>query len=151
VTLPDRVQRTQLVWSAVVIAAGVIGLVISRHLPLTDPQGTHTGWPRYELYLMTYNRLGALVTIALGLLGVVAGVTRRPVLAWITCAAFVVLVVQALVQWRQAATDNLLASSGQSLSFALASVFVYSVTAWVGSQASPRSHRPSPSTSPEPT
>ena len=106
----DRVSRAQVVIGGIAVAVGALGLFLARELGFTDPAGALIGWGDYELKYMAYNPLGALLTVAVGALGVAAGVTRRQALAIVAAAVSALMALQVLVQWRPDG-DNLLGGS----------------------------------------
>ena len=142
-TLTDKAHRQQLVWGLVGVLGGIFGVLISHKLSFTSPHGKEVGFGHYELHFMTYNPLGAIVAIVLSAIGVLAGILRKPLLAWITSAGFGVVALQTLIQWRSGPSSNVLGSGGATLAFSMAMVLVFGVTAVLTSMASP-----TPGTSP---
>lgn len=124
----DRVARAQIVLGAVTLAVGALGLFLARDLEWTEPAGALLGWADLEIKLMSYNPLGALVTMAVGAVGLAAGLTRRNALAWTTAAVGGLLAVQVLIQWRPEG-DNLFGATGRNLAFALVLVAGFGTTA----------------------
>ena len=124
----DRVARCQLVIGGIAVAVGALGLFLASDLGFTDPAGALLGWGDYELKFMAYNPLGALLTVAVGALGVAAGVTRRQPPAIAAAAISALMVVQVLVQWRPEG-ENLLGGSGRNLGFDLLLVVGFATTA----------------------
>ncbi|MBI2704873.1 MAG: hypothetical protein HYX32_06240 [Actinobacteria bacterium] len=135
------IVRFQLVLCLVGLAAGGLGLWVARDVDVTASTGGQIGWRAYEINLMTYNKLGALVTLALVVVGLVGVFALRPAIAFLPGAGFAVLAVQVLVQWRPDG-GNLLASSGTNLSFALAMAIGFVATAWLSLVEPYRSDRP---------
>lgn len=117
-TLFERLCRTQVVLGLTGVAFGALGFVLAADLAFQADAGASIGWPDYEIRLMSYNRLAALITVILALVGLGGGLARRPVLGWIPTFGFGLLALQVLVQWRPGAT-NLLGSQGSNLAFAL--------------------------------
>ena len=138
-TLTEKAHRQQLVWGAIGVLAGVIGLLISHNLAFTAPHGKEVGFVHYELHLMTYNGLGAIVAIILSGAGMLAGLLRQPLLAWIAAAGFAVVALQTLIQWRGGTNSNVLGSGGATLAFSMAMVLLYGVTAFLASMPDPSS------------
>ena len=132
-TLTDKAHRQQMAWGVAGVLAGFIGLLISHKLSFTSPHGKEVGFGHYELHFMNYNPLGAVVAIVLSVIGILAGVLRRPLLAWITSAGFAVVALQTLIEWRSGSSSNVLGSGGATLAFAMAMVLLYGVTALVTS------------------
>ena len=134
-TLNDKAHRQQLVWGVVGVLAGFVGLLISNKLAFTSPHGKEVGFGHYELHFMTYNPLGAIVAIILSGIGILAGVLRTPLLAWIASAGFAVVALQTLIQWRGGSSSNVLGSGGATLAFSMAMLLLYGVTAFLTSMA----------------
>ena len=124
----DRVSHAQVVIGGITVAVGALGLFLARELGFTDPAGALIGWGDYELKYMAYNPLGALLTVAVGALGVAAGVTRRQALAIVAAAVSALMALQVLVQWRPDG-DNLLGGSGRNLGFDLLLALGFATTA----------------------
>lgn len=125
-----RIVQFQLGLCLVGLAAGLSGFWLARDFDLAGRQGGQVGFRSYELNLMTYNRLGALVTIALSAIGLVGVFTLKPPLGVIPATGFALLALQVLIQWRPDA-DNVFASSGTNLSFSLMMALGFGVTAWL--------------------
>jgi len=136
-----RLVRFQLTLSLVGVAAGVWGYWLARELDFAGQDGGQLGLRNHEIILMTYNRLGALVTLALALIGVVGVFVAKPAIGFVAGGGFALLTVQTLVQWRPE-TSNLLASSGTNLSFALMMAIGFAVTGWLSLVEPYRSDRP---------
>ena len=131
----QRIAHGQIALGALAVAFGAIGLFLTRSQDWTDARGAETGAPRYELHLMPFNRLGALLAVALGALGLAAGLARRPALGWLAAAGWTLLAFQVLVQWR-AGSDNPLATTGQNLSFDMLMTVGFATTALLARHAS---------------
>ena len=142
--LPERAARYQIAFGLVGTAAGVIGFYRARDLDLVAAKGAALGFPSYELSLMTYNRLGAIVATVLALLGLAAGLSRRSRLGWIAALGFAVIVVQGILQVRPEG-DNVFGTSGQTIAFSLALALGFAVTARVASQSGGGVGTPAPS------
>jgi hypothetical protein len=91
------------------------------------------------LHFMTYNPFGAIVAIVLSAIGILAGILRIPLLAWIASAGFAVVALQTLIQWRSGTGSNVLGSGGATLAFSMAMVLLYGVTALLTSMTLPAS------------
>ncbi len=124
----ERLRGIQRVIAIVCLGAGLVGLNRAGAVAFTADRGALIAWPRYEMYFMTYNRLGALVVLALGAVGLAAAITRRQLFAWVATGGFALLVLQVLVQWRPDAT-NWFGASGANMSFSLAASLGFGVTA----------------------
>ncbi len=142
----DRLARAQVVLGAVGVVVGLAGLWQARDVAFTADRGVIVGWGSYELAFMRFNKLGALIVIALAGIGLVAGLLRRPVLGWIPAAGFALVALQVLVQWRPDGT-NLLGAHGSNLGFALAMALGFGVTAALSGLAD-SAPEPAPATDP---
>ncbi len=116
--LATRVARTQLTVGVVALAVGVIGFWVARNADFSGGPGAII-FEDLELRTMSYNRLGAVLTIVFGAIGIAASLVRRPMLGLIGGTGFALMAVQPLLQWRTGA-DNLLAATGRNWSFNLA-------------------------------
>ncbi|MBK9179741.1 MAG: hypothetical protein IPM45_09265 [Acidimicrobiales bacterium] len=97
-TAVNRIRRAQLWVSLLALAMGALGLWQAWGLGFTDDRGALVGWPSLELATVSFNPLGALVTLALGFLAVVAVVVGARILLLAATAGFAALAVLSLVQ-----------------------------------------------------
>jgi len=134
-TVADRIRRIQLTLGVTGIVIGIVAFVYARDVAFRADVGAELGWPSYELRLMSYNRLGALVTITLAAIGLAAAIAGRPNLGWVVAGGFALLAVQVLIQWRPDAS-NLFGSHGSNLAFALMMSLGFGVTAALAKAAS---------------
>ncbi|MDZ4824868.1 MAG: hypothetical protein SGJ13_00190 [Actinomycetota bacterium] len=108
-----RIGRAVVVLGAVAVAFGVAGLAAADG-SFTDRAGWLVGRPSIELALAGFNRLGAMCTLALGVVAVVAGWRRSVLGVGIAAAGFAVMALQVVVQWGRGA--NVLGGRGSNLS-----------------------------------
>jgi hypothetical protein len=127
-TLTERIARSQAVFGAIAVVVGIVGFVQARDVAFSSSRGAQLGWGSYELTLMSYNRLGALVALVLGLIGLAAGLSRRTKVGGIAAAGFAGILLLGLVQVRSG-SENLLGSSPQTMAFSLAMALGFGVTA----------------------
>ncbi len=123
-----KINRFQVVLGAVAIFFGAVGFYLARDLDFQASIGAETGFPGYEIHLMPFNRLGALLIIAVGVIGLVAGLIRQPTLGYVAAAASLLLALQVVVQWRDKQA-NALGTAGQNLSFDLLLAIGFGLTA----------------------
>lgn len=117
-TYGARVARAQVVIGVVAVVVGSVGLFLARDLDLTGSTGALVGWADLELKFMSYNPLGALLTVGVGVLAILAGGLRRPLVALVGVVMSAAMALQVLLQWR-ADGDNLLGGTGRNLGFDL--------------------------------
>jgi hypothetical protein len=117
-TYADRIRRTTITLGILTILTGLVGFYLARDIAFDAGRGVETLYPTYEVHGMTYNRLSALIVLGLGLVGLAAGLTRKPIVAIFPAVGFLILAGQVLLQWRDQA-GNVLASTGQNLAFSL--------------------------------
>jgi hypothetical protein len=124
----SKINRFQLTLGGLAIFFGAVGLYLARNIDFTAPVGAETGFPDYEIRLMPFNRLGALLILGIGVIGVVAGLIRKPSIGYAAAGAAVVLALQVVVQWRSGHA-NVLGTAGQNLSFDLLLAIGFGLTA----------------------
>jgi hypothetical protein len=128
VVMPAR--KGQLTISVASLAVGLAGLIVSRDLSLTASGG--------EILFglgVSFNPLGALVTIVLSGLAVAGVLLGNRNLVLVAAAGFVLAAIQVLVQF--GGDTNWLGSRGSNLSFdAAAAVGLWSL-AWLERQEAP--------------
>lgn len=106
-------RRGELIISAIALVVGLGGLIVARDTSFTATRG--------ETLLglgVSFNILGALITIVLAALSVAGAVLANRVLVMVAAVGFGVASLQVLVQFGRA--DNLFGSRGSNLSFCLA-------------------------------
>jgi uncharacterized membrane protein YphA (DoxX/SURF4 family) len=91
------VRRTISV-SAIVL--GIAGFVVARNISFTADRGAMFGWANWELKLIWFNRLSALLTIGLGILALVGTLKKLKIATLIASAGFAIMALQVIVQWR---------------------------------------------------
>lgn len=112
-------QRAQVALATAAIAVGLLGVIraadigfsVTESVPLIDSR-----W--VDGPLLTFNQSGALVTAALGAVGLFGALTRVRLITWTAVAGFALVALQVLLQFGRA--SNLLGSNGSNLAFALA-------------------------------
>jgi uncharacterized membrane protein YphA (DoxX/SURF4 family) len=104
----------------VAIVAGVLGLIVARNIDFAGKQGALLGWAKWELKVLWFNPLSAIITALLGVVAVVATRMPRSVVAWIPAGAFGLMTLQVLVQWRYNRgqwTGGILGGTGGTMAF----------------------------------
>lgn len=129
-TFTDRLARTQVVLGALAVVIGIWAFVMARNVAFTASVAPRLGWTSLEVNLMSFNRLGALIVIALGAVGIASGALRRLLIGWVPAVGFGALALQVLVQWRPTGTNGL-GTNGPVLAFALLLAAGFAVTAAV--------------------
>ena len=97
---PTAKLRAATVIGAVAVVVGVAGLIAARSTGFSAHQGARLGWAKGELKWLWFNPLSAILTIALGLLAIVALRVRQTIFAWAAVAGFTLMALQVLLQWR---------------------------------------------------
>ncbi len=116
--LPDRIARTQLTVGIVAVLVGLLGYYVSRDAAFSGGPGAII-FEDIELRTTSYNKLGALLTIGFGTVGIVAGATRMAMIGLLGGIGFGLLALQPLLQWRSG-MENLLAATGRNIGWNLA-------------------------------
>jgi hypothetical protein len=129
----QKVARYQLAFGIIASLAGAAGFIHARDVDFTASSGASLGWGSYELTLMSYNRLGALLTLVLGLVGVATASSRSLRLGVVPAIGFLAIFVIGLVQVR--AEGGSLGISPQTMAFSLAMALGFGVTAAVAHTA----------------
>lgn len=133
-TYTERLARTQIVLGAFATAIGVWAYVTARNVSFGAATAPRLGPAKYQLQAMSFNRLGAIVVLALGVVGIVAGAIRRPMIAYVCAVGFGLMALQVLVQWRPSAS-NLFGSVGSNLAFSILMCAGFAVTAGIAGLA----------------
>jgi hypothetical protein len=123
-----KINRFQIALGALATFFGLVGFYVARNIDFEASVGVETGFPGYEIHLMPFNRLGALLILAVGVVGLVAGLTRKPPIGYVAAGAAMLMALQVVVQWRDGQT-NLLGTAGQNLSFDLLLAIGFGLTA----------------------
>lgn len=116
----DAWRRAATTIAGVAIAAGAIGLLVSADGSFTARQGDMVGWARGELKLLWFNPLSALLTMLLGAALLVAVRRRLDWLGLAVAAAFALMTLQVIVQWRYNQgnwTGGFLGGTGATMAF----------------------------------
>jgi uncharacterized membrane protein YphA (DoxX/SURF4 family) len=106
----------------VAMVVGGIGWFVSRTEAFTSTTGTLVGYRPLELKFVWFNQLSALLTVGLGVVLLLGGVTRVKVFALVAAAGFGVMCLFVLIQWRNNGADagitgGMLGATGGSLGF----------------------------------
>lgn len=122
-----RLARATTVLGTAAVVVGIIALVLADG-GLATRRGTIVGWPQIELTLVSFNRLGAVVTAALGGMAILAARRRSVPLIGATAVAFAAMAAQVVVQWGRGA--NLFGGTGRNLSLWMALAAGLGALAW---------------------
>lgn len=141
-----KINRFQVVLGALATFFGAVGFYLARDIDFQAPVGAETGFPSYELHLMPFNRLGAILLLLVGIVGLAAGLLRKPSVGFVASVASLLLALQVVVQWRDKQA-NALGSAGQNLSFDLLLAIGFGVTALLARYATGLGSHQEPSTS----
>lgn len=88
------------VLGVVAVVAGIGGLIVARSVDFAGKQGALLGWAKWELKLLWFNPLSAILTIVGGICLVVGASSARRVIALAAAAMFAVMFVLVLAMWR---------------------------------------------------
>ena len=113
----------------VYLVIGAWALAVSLGDSITEPSGALLGSTDLELRLMTFSPLGAGVTLAIGLVGLVGAWRRLRLLVVLAAVGAGITVAQVLVQWGQG-SSNVFGAVGANLSFGLFGLIGFATLAW---------------------
>lgn len=145
-TFTERFARTQVVLGAFAVVIGIWAFVMARNVTFTATVAPRLGWTSLEVNLMSLNRLGALVVLVLGVVGILAGATHKLQIGWIPAIGFALLAIQVLIQWRPSGS-NWFGSNGPVLAFGILLAAGFAVTAAVTHAAGLTDNDPASATS----
>ena len=133
-TFTQRLARTQIMLGSFAVVIGGWAFYLSRNVAFTAVGPPRLGSVAFAMQTLSLNRLGAIVVVGLGALGIIAGALRRMWVGWICAAGFALLAAQVLAQWRPHGT-NWFGSVGSTLSFAFLLCAGFTVSAAVAHAA----------------
>jgi hypothetical protein len=107
---------------AIAVVVGLLGVYVSRSKGFTDGQGAMVGWARGELKFVWFNLLSAILTVAFGVLAIVAARLGRTIGGLIASLGFALMSLQVILQWRYnakagVADGGFLGATGGTLGF----------------------------------
>jgi hypothetical protein len=117
-------RRAELILSGTAVVVGAGGLLVARDVSFTAARG--------EILLglgVSFNPLGALVTIVLAVLALAGAVAGNRVLVLAAAGGFGLATLQVILQFGRA--DNWLGSRGSNLSFSLALAIGLASLVWL--------------------
>jgi hypothetical protein len=112
----NPVIRAQVTLAVIASAAGALGLARASG-SFTNRDGRDIGYGALELHLMSYNRLGGLITLALAALALIGALRRKRALVAIAAAGFAAFAVQVMIGFRRISGGNVTGGNGATLSF----------------------------------
>lgn len=115
-------RRLLLGWGVVVGLAAVVALVMALGEDFLNPSGARLGGPGFSVSLGSYNLLGSLVLLTVGVLMIAAVVADRPVLA--ALGAGLGLMAAASLYVQLGFSDPLLGGSNTSAAFFISAAVV---------------------------
>jgi hypothetical protein len=121
--------RAQAVLAGVAMVSGALGVVRAGG-SLTNRSGSDIGYGDLELHLMSFNRLGGLLALALGTLALAGALQGRRVVVAAAAFGFVVFALQTLIGDRRIDGGNITGANGATLSFCLMMAIGLGVLAW---------------------
>lgn len=93
-------DRARIALGSVAMTVGLIGWIVVRSSSFTADPGVMIGFNRWELKVLWFNQLSAILTLVLGAILLASGISRRRGLAIIPAVVFGLMCLQVLVQWR---------------------------------------------------
>jgi len=138
-----KINRFQIALGGLAVFFGAVGFYLARDIDFQAAVGVETGFPTYELHMMPFNRFGAILVALVGVIGLAAGLIRKPSVGYVASAASLLLALQVIVQWRDKQA-NALGSAGQNLSFDLLLAIGFAVTALLARSAPQLGSDPEP-------
>ena len=120
------------------VVAGVLGLIVARNVDFAAKQGALLGWAKWELKVLWFNPLSAIITAGLGVVVLVATKMRRSVALWIPAGVFGLMTLQVVVQWRYNRgewTGGIFGGTGATMSFWLLLAIGFAICAQGESKA----------------
>jgi hypothetical protein len=124
-----NLARAQVTLAVVGIVVGVLGLARASG-GFAEHTGRDIGYGALELHLMSYNRLGALITLALSIVALLGPLSRRSVLVVVAAVGFAVFALQVIIGFREIQGGNFTGGNGATLSFCLMMAIGLGVLAW---------------------
>jgi uncharacterized membrane protein YphA (DoxX/SURF4 family) len=101
----------------VAVVIGALGFYVARDLDFAAKKGALLGWANWELKVLWFNQLSALLTIALGLLALAGTFLRQRLLTLIAAGGFGLMAIQVVAQWRNQKGGGFLGGTGSSMAF----------------------------------
>ena len=93
-------KRAATTLGVVAIVSGVLGLIVARNVDFAAKQGALLGWAKWELKVLWFNPLSAIITALLGILVIAAAKIQRTFLLWVAAGGFGLMALQVVAQWR---------------------------------------------------
>jgi hypothetical protein len=124
-----NIARAQVTLAVVGIVVGLLGLVRGSG-SFTAHAGSDIGYGALELHLMSYNRLGGLLTLVLAIGALIGPLGRQPVLVVVAAVGFAVFAVQVAIGFRTLDGGNVTGSNGATLSFCVMMTVGLGALAW---------------------
>jgi hypothetical protein len=125
----NAVIRAQVTLAVVGLAAGVLGTARASG-SFANPDGRDIGYGALELHLMSYNRLGGVLTVVLSAVALIGTLRRAPALVVLSAAGFAAFAVQILIGFSRISGGNVTGANGATLSFCLMMTIGLAALVW---------------------
>ena len=125
----ESVRRAGLLIGIVTIVAGLFGAMVAG----SSNRGEVVGIADLELNLYTVNVVGGLILAGIGILALIAVLSRTPVPMWIASGVAGVMAIYGILVWRED-TRNPLGFDGRTISLLLGLCLSFAALAWAGSR-----------------
>ncbi|MEO8696619.1 MAG: hypothetical protein ABI658_24115 [Acidimicrobiales bacterium] len=100
------------------IIAGAIGTARAQG-GFTNRHGSDVGYAALDMHLMSFNRLGGLIAMALGALALLGTLRAAQALVALAAIGYGAFAIQTLIGFRQTDGGNITGANGATLSFCL--------------------------------
>ena len=110
--------RSTATLAAIAMIAGLLGLVRADG-SFTNHHGSDIGYGDLELHLMSFNRLGALISLVLGALVLAGALRHQRLLVTVGAVGFAAFAVQTLIGARRIDGGNITGANPATLSYCL--------------------------------
>ena len=125
----EGVRRAGLVIGIVTIVAGLFGAMVAG----SSNRGEVVGIADLELNLYSVNVVGGLILTGIGILALIAVLSRTPIPMWIASGVAAVMAAYGILVWRDD-TRNPLGFDGRTISLLLGLALSFAALAWAGTR-----------------
>ena len=123
------IKRAQFTLAVVSLVSGALGVALASG-PLTNRSGSDVGYGGLELHLMSFNRLGGLIAVGLGVVALIGALKSQRSVVAASAVGFALFALQTLIGDRQLDGGNITGANGATLSFCMMMAVGLGVLAW---------------------